>query len=403
MKNKKIRIAVILVAAVILVIWLSGLFRGGIRTEMVGHGNMEKSYSFDAIVVRNETLINSSKSGVLESMVKDREVVRRGKHVASIYESEIDEEAKAELSAINVRIDEIKRAREESTGLAIGEFRMESTMDLRTADITRAIENGDAEKVVSIHSELNLLNDKKNAIQNGSDYSDDILDSLMKSKAEFEQKLGSSGEDLFSPVAGIYSTNIDGFEEIITTDSLGTMTPYDFEIIYKMKDDAKKEVSSVCKIIDNSDWSVAFLATQKEIAGFKEGSSVYVRTKNSVSDSKARISYISTPVNGNYLVAVTSEVSCEWAVRDRFVTIDLIRNKYQGLKVPIKALRVVDGVTGVYTVVDGIVYFKKVNVLYKDSGHAIVEENNTQRGNLLLYDEVVVSSNKKLKEGDRIS
>ena len=43
MKNKKIRIAVILIAVIILAIWLSGLFRGGIKTEMVGHGDMEKS------------------------------------------------------------------------------------------------------------------------------------------------------------------------------------------------------------------------------------------------------------------------------------------------------------------------------------------------------------------------
>ena len=53
--------------------------------------------------------------------------------------------------------------------------------------------------------------------------------------------------------------------------------------------------------------------------------------------------------------------------------------------------------------VDGIVKFKKVKVMYKDSGYAIVEENNTSQGGLLLYDEVIVSSSQKLKDGDKLS
>ena len=169
------------------------------------------------------------------------------------------------------------------------------------------------------------------------------------------------------------------------------------------KDRAKPKANEVCKIIEGTEWSVAFVATEKELSKLKEGSGVYIRAKNHEEDSEARISYISTPVNGNYLVIATSDKDCTWAMKERFVEIDLIRSKHTGLKVPIAALRVKDGKTGVFAVVDGIVYFKEVNVLYKDSVYAIVEEDNTSRGGLLLYDEVVVSSRRELKEGERIS
>ncbi len=401
----KKKIIIISLALIILGIWTVKMFRGGIKLEMVGHGEMEKSYAFDALVIRDEKVINAQKTGVLESVVRDSQLVRRNRHVASIYESEIDDEAKSSLAAINARIEEITKARDELSSLAVAELRVESTMNIRTDEITQAIEDGNMEKVVSVHNELNLLNDKKNAMENGKNYTDDILSGLMDSKAEYERKLGSSKQDLYSPIAGIYSPHMDGFEEIVTMSAVGTMTPYDFESIYKMKGTSPKDENSeaVCKIIDNSGWAVAFLATQKEIAGFKEGSQVYLRTKNSEKDAKGRISYISTPVNGNYLVTVTSEESTEWANKERFISIDLIRNKYKGLRVPIKALHVADGKTGVYVVIDGIVYFKKVNVLYKDASYAIVEEDNTVQGGLLLYDEVIVSSNKKFKSGDRIT
>jgi len=64
---------------------------------------------------------------------------------------------------------------------------------------------------------------------------------------------------------------------------------------------------------------------------------------------------------------------------------------------------VLDGQTGVYVVVDGIVKFKKVKVLYKDTGYVIVEENNASTGGLLLYDEIIVSSSKTFKDGEKIS
>lgn len=403
--KKNIKLAIV-AAAIVVVIWgVAHLTGGGIKLEMVQHGEMEKSYTFDAIIIRDETLINAEKTGILESMVKDNEMVRRNKHVASIYESEISEEAKTELAAINARIEEITKAKDETSSLAVGGFRVESAMDMLVSDITSAAEKGDMEKIVYAHNELNLLNDKKNAMENGLEHTDEMLNKLREERAQYEKQLGNSKQDLYSPVAGIYSTHIDGFEELITDSAIGEMTPYDFESIYKLKNSDKttEGTGAVCKIIDNSDWSVAFLASEKEIAKLREGSSVYVRTKNSAKDSRGKISYISTPVNGNYLVTVTSDVSCDWAMNERFVTIDLIRNKYKGLKVPVKALRVADNETGVYTVVDSIVHFKEVKVLYKDSNYAIVEEDNTSQGGLLLYDEVIVSGGRNLKEGDRIS
>ncbi len=401
--KKSIKFAMIFAALIIVITLAVNLFGSRIKLEMVQHGEMEKSFSFDAIVIRNETLINSAKTGVLESLVKDGEVVRKNKHVASIYESETDDEIKTKLSAVNSRIEEINKASVETSGLAMGAYRLESTMDLRVSEITAAMEDGNMAEVISVKNELNLLNDKKNTLENGDDYTQAMLSKLMEEKREYESALGDDKQDLYSPVSGIYSTGVDGFEEIVTSDAIGDMTPYDFESVYKMKNSDDTAKGAVCKIIDNSEWSVAFLASEKEIQTLKEGSTVYIRTNGSAEDSAANISYISTPVNGNYLVAATSDVSCEWANKERFVTIDLVRSKYKGLKVPVKALRVKDNITGVYTVVDGIVHFKKVKVLYKDSNFAIVEENNASQGGLLLYDEVVVSSGKSLKEGQRIS
>ena len=403
--KKILKIVAIPGIILIIVTIISLIFSDGITYEVIRHGEMEKSYSFSAMVIRNETVILSQKSGVLESHVDNGEMIRKNKHIASIYESKIDENTKRTIERINARIDEITKIKDQFSASEIGAYQLDGVMDSKMRDLSDAMEKGDMKEVTALANELNLLNDRKNALQKGADYTEDTLKALLAEKAEAEKELGSSKQDLFSPAAGIYTTDVDGFERLLTPNAIGEMTPYEFDAIKKMneKDRAKPKANEVCKIIEGTEWSVAFVATEKELSKLKEGSRVYIRAKNHEEDSEARISYISTPVNGNYLVIATSDKDCTWAMKERFVEIDLIRSKHTGLKVPIAALRVKDGKTGVFAVVDGIVYFKEVHVLYKDSVYAIVEEDNTSHGGLLLYDEVVVSSRRELKEGERIS
>ena len=263
----------------------------------------------------------------------------------------------------------------------------------------------DVSRLVRLKNELGLLNDKKNALSGDVGKADEILMSLQEEKAQFEGKLSKSKQDLLSPSSGIYSTNIDGFEKLVTEESTENMTPDDLETLLKTKitkeDIAKSGI--VCKIIDSFEWSVAVIVTQNELSNLKTGDTVYLRNHNSSEDAVATVNYISTPKNGKYVLTATSGVACSWAMEERISSIDLVKKRYSGLKVPIDAVRVHDDVTGVYTVVDGIVNFKKVNIFYKNNKYAIVEENNATTGGLLLYDEVIVSSGDGIRDGMRIN
>lgn len=401
--KKTVKTLIFLWAVFLIVVVVANLFTRTTKLEMIQHGEMEKSSSFEAIVIRDETLIYAKKSGVLESMVKDNELVRKNKLVASLFESKVDGDTKAKLANVNMRIEEITRLKENNTDVLSTGFVLEGAIGSLVEEMMNAIDTHDMEKVVSIKNEINILSDKKNVWEKGEEYSDEILETLLEEKRQYEQKLGNAKEDLYSPVSGIYTTNIDGYEEVLSSGAIGEMTYEDFESIKNMKptkDDIKKR-GAPCKIIDNFNWSLAFGAKEEEISKLKKGSLVYIRNNNYPGEVKAKISYISPPSKGKYIVIVTSDVACDWAMKDRFVEVDLIKKKYEGLKVPIEALRVKDGETGVYVVVDGIVKFKKINVLYKDTKFLIAEENNAS-GGLLLYDEVIVSPG-KYKEGSKIS
>ena len=76
------------------------------------------------------------------------------------------------------------------------------------------------------------------------------------------------------------------------------------------------------------------------------------------------------------------------SIREGEITI--VNKTYKGLRLSKKDLRVVDGVTGVYTVSGLKLKFVPVNVIYSTEDFIICEQKRSEDTVLRLYDEVVV-------------
>ena len=73
----------------------------------------------------------------------------------------------------------------------------------------------------------------------------------------------------------------------------------------------------------------------------------------------------------------------------------LIHESYSGIRVPTEALRVEDGVTGVYCLVGMQAVFKPVDVVYQGSGYYLVEPSKKE-------DDTENTSSSRLRVGDSI-
>ena len=166
----------LLITAIVLFIGVNAIkfFNPEIKTDMVSHGEMEMSYSLDALIIRNETVVTADRSGVLESMVTENEMVRKDKHIASIYESEVDENAKKKLIYINERINEIQNARAAATDNFSDDYRVESSISGKITEMIKASAEHDVSKMMKLKNELGLLNDKKNALSGNIEKADQI-------------------------------------------------------------------------------------------------------------------------------------------------------------------------------------------------------------------------------------
>lgn len=408
---KKFLIRLFVVALVVFQIWNLYIFLNPpIKTQMIRYGTLEDASVHQALLIRDESVITANGGGVLESYVREYELVKNGKQVAAVYQGDVDSETQQKLKQVNDRITEITNTVESDTTFEGDQHKLEENIAVRASDLVVAANHQDAERASELRTDLDKLMDKKRAVSGESGSASAILEELYKEKQQYESMLSSTRQELYAPKPGLYSTAIDGYEQALTPAAIGSMTVADFENIQSLDIPAEEARAggAVCKIISNIEWNAALLMDAETAESIRSewnsatqnglSYTVYLRLDGQTEDSAATIQYISPASDGKCVLIATATDYNELALSNRKCNITLIRDKYEGLKVPMEAIRVKDGQQGVYTVTDGLMKFKKTEILYNNGQYAIVKEDNLNSGSLLLYDEVVVSA-KEINEG----
>ena len=403
MKKLLLKILIIVLTVFItvnIIKWMSA----SVKTEIAMSGILEKAYTYEGIIIRDEHSVNSKSRGVLETKVGEGELVKRNKHIGSVYYGDMDNETQKKLASINQRINEINSSRSAGEIYSNDIYKIEAGITSKVNDIINAGISRNMETTASLKNEIDALIDKKKSINGETETKDGILEDLYKQKAEIEGKYNATKEDLFSPSAGMFSTKVDGYEGVLNPSIVKNMTVEDYRTLKKTKPENAENaenLSAICKIVNSFEWSVLILANYDLMDHIKLGKEVYIRFENQP-DILAYVSYISPQDGGKYVIGITSSYSSDYAMNNRFAKLELITEKYTGLKVPLSAVRVEkDGAKGVYTVNNSAMKFKKADVIYNDGKYAIIEQKNNKDNYLLLYDEVVTSDS-KCYDGKRV-
>ncbi|MEG1743539.1 MAG: HlyD family efflux transporter periplasmic adaptor subunit, partial [Clostridia bacterium] len=81
----------------------------------------------------------------------------------------------------------------------------------------------------------------------------------------------------------------------------------------------------------------------------------------------------------------------------RTQSVNITESSFSGIKIPVSALRMIDGKSGVYALDGNVVVYKQATVLYQENGYyicALPDKNNlsyVDKNKLSLYDAIVVS------------
>ena len=390
--KKKIKWIFIILLIFFLTYNLISLWSSDKSTTIAQLDTIEITKSFEGIICKNEQYIKYSvpKEGMLDFSVSDHEMIKKGKLIAVCYDTEIDDAKKKKLSEINKKIAEINSSPSSVGALEIDPQKIEKQIDSKISEIISISPKRDVLALTALKDDVNLLLGRKMTSEGNTEAVADTLESLRMEKQQIEREYGGKKTEITAPYHGMFSTEIDGLEEVLTPKKALSMTVSDLDSFKNggfVNEEGKKDV--IAKLVDNTAWWFSVISDEKDAKDFSLGDRVSFRLGADGERVKATVEYISRPEDGRCVITFMTEDYSDLFLTSRTISVVAVKNSYTGFKIPLKCIHVKEDKVGVYVRTDAGVKFREIDVIYKDDEIALAKMDNLKPNALLLYDEIV--------------
>lgn len=369
-------------------------------TETVVYYEYEKSISGEGFVLRNETIVSNEVGGVFEPLINDGERVSRMSKLGAVLRGEPDEKMISELNALNERIEDIEKSTITAEIYKTDTLRIINAVKSNIKGIRTAVQSGDYAKASALKKEIGYLKGRADKIEN-SDAREELLAGLYDQKAVLESKIGTGQTDIYAPIAGIYTSVIDGLEKYGSEEGLSALIPSEVEDFKKTMKDFARNPLELCKITDNFYWYLAAVITEEEAEDVSVGAKVsLVVDIADGAEVNGTIYSLSEAEDGKRVVVVKCDKFIDGITGVRSVDYKLVLQRKTGLRIPTEALRIENGRKGVYILLDKKKSFRFVNndpFRTEDDKYYIVDRKYAPQGSdtnyvpLKEYDKVLLA------------
>ncbi|MBR6572338.1 MAG: hypothetical protein IKK77_01290 [Clostridia bacterium] len=348
------------------------------------------------IIIRDETLVKNSEQGTLHFAVVDGEKIAKGGVIAHIYDGDSASANATKIEELKAQLKQIEEIEGYNNMLAVDLNTVNAKISNYYNDFAFNSALGKYDKLNdSVSGLLTMMTRKKVATGEQTDFSS-LKDAINIQIDQLSQSSGNVKGSIKATVSGYFVSVVDNFEDKLSTKDLSVFTPDYFNEL--TEGESSEDV--IGKIVYDYEWYIACLVPINDSKFYKIGETVTLKTTTTSNPRlTAKVERVNLSPTGDDAVIIFScnEMSSELATM-RSGAITIIKNEYSGLKVDSKALRVVDGKTGVYIVSGLEAKFVEANILYSNDSYAICELNNSDSSKLRLYDEVIVKG-KNLYDG----
>ncbi len=395
-----LKFVVVLLSAVFIIHQIVSSVYTPIKTESAVYFTATDGFKITGIIIRNEQLVKSKKSGIKHFVTPDGSRVAKNGVIANIYDNESASITVTEIESVKKKISDIKDILSYNDIDAANLDLINARVQERENKLIEASSTGNFSEIYNAADELlSSINRKQVALGEISDFSAqlDALDSKLNSLSD---SLPSPTGKILAKQSGYFVSMTDGYEEIFTCEDLSLITP---EFLNEAS--AKEHKSSVIgKIVSDYEWYIAASMSVSDSLNYKEGQSLKiitsVKSSPELSVTVKRIN-ISESSKEAVVLFACNEMNSELASM-RSGPMTVVSAQYSGLKVDRKALRVVDSKKGVYVLSGMQIGFVPVEILYSNDSYIICKKQNENENVLKLYDSVVVKG-KNLYDGKIIS
>ncbi len=380
------------------------------ETSIAEYGTIQIIDQLSCYIIRDERLIKSSVEGDIKYFAQEGEKVEKGYRIAEIYKDTVDYTTRRKLEVVNQRIDNIKS--DENNLFQSDVTKINEDVEEIIQSIQESKQKNDLLKIEQLKKELDLKLEKMKIISGDKSFAGKNLETLKAEQEQLEEKINASVLRMKSPISGIISYSIDGYEDVLTPQNMTTLESNKLKDIKSEVTDLQTEKviqnQPLFKVVNSHIWYMITYVEENQLENYKEGKMVTFKFPSG--EVKGKIFRVIESKKKNMIVFQIDQYN-EKFFNTRKIDLEVIAVNYEGLKLYKDSLIQKDGKKGVYVLdINRYARFKPVKVLGYDEDYIIVQNNIFYEkegeeikavATIKLYDEIVRNAS-KIKEGQMI-
>ncbi|WP_352399238.1 HlyD family efflux transporter periplasmic adaptor subunit [Anaerotignum sp.] len=311
-----------------------------VNVETVGYGGIDTPKRYTGLIVRDEYLVKSNRTGQPFYQYSEGDYVSKDAVVCTVKDTNTTNDIENMLDKLDKDILKSQKNR--------------SDLSAFSEDITRIEEN--IQRVVdsyggrNMKSDASFLYDMKEQVQGFMMQRNEIwltenvdsLSQLTEEKSQYEQKLAQNQSSIRAERSGVLCLSYDGLEETLTPETLGGITKGqigDSKVSYISKAKATSEGDPLFKITASNQWYiVAYLPNSATVNwGKGENKMLNLQQEEEVQKINAKVESVEVGEKESKVI-FSSYGQMESFINRRILEFYLEETTIEGLKVPNDAI-----------------------------------------------------------------
>ena len=369
-------------------------FRDPLSTILAVEVSVSEGRSVEGWVVREEQLLTSS-SAITVPERSEGEKVGAGQVVAMGYSDADAQTRQDQIETLSAQLEQLTYAT--TVAAEAGDTTsLDDAVFQQLTDWAKLTAGQSLSESVDVSTALKGL-----ILRHGAD--DGALTTLNSQIAQLQSQLTAletqavgDTTSINAPVAGYFSADVDGYEQVLTPELLSTMSIAQLESL----EPAAIDRNAFGRLITSSRWYYVAAVPTENLEDLEVNDTVTVQFAISGSESlPMQVERLGDDENGQSLLVLSSESSLQSVTLLRRQQADIILRSHHGLRVPKEAIRTDEaGNTGVYLLETTSAPWKPVTLLYDDGDSYVVALDKSATDNLWPGDEIIVNA-KELYDG----
>lgn len=365
---------------------------------------MDDGLALDGVVVRQEAVIEG-RSDLSEILPQEGEKVASGATVALVYQNATAMQDRRESKELRLQLEQLNYAMRRNDSLGDAN-KLDSQLVTTLAELKTSASNGELSGLEEQGLDLRSLVLKRTGDLTTNAQS---LSALQQAAAGIEARLkalNTSAGQLTRYVtvnqSGIFSGLADGYEERLYPDMLDGLTVGQLDQL--LQSGTEPSQTAIGKLITGSTWYFATSVDDASAKRLEEGKKYTLAlTGDFGKEVSMKLERLGSSEGGRRMAVFSSDRYLSQVTLTRMCTASLIFERFSGVRVPNKALRVRtndDGTTtlGVYTLVGRQAEFKSVEIVREGEDFYLLRGTATNR-KVLRPGDTVILSNQELYNG----